>query len=485
MTSPLRRKHPITAPNTRPKKGSSPARLGLAALTTYALLAAVSLHRAAAADNEPLLFPPTNNANDLWKARDDAGSSHAARARTGANSGSSQFSGSQSHGAAGEAAGGLKWKPRWPSVSTPRQVAELREQARPSSMLTAGELPIDQPQNSVQPQSSVVRRPAQLQSIDPLHDPFGDRAGSVQASDERYAQQDGGGAPLRLEPAQSAGSSEDVPAGPMLPVASGDPPMPMPVMPIRDLAQPQPLQRGAGGPQQLPRPFDDTYCKDPQSCIVQQKTLKQLGNAFLDITPDLEPNTDDPDHTRRMDYMSATQPRPWNDRDGRPLGQGRFVDFQHGRVIIEPVDGGSALRVPFDDLGDDELCYVTSWWRLPQECTLGHERFAGRNWVPMTWSWKASALCHKPLYFEEEALERYGHMAGPLAQPALSGAHFFLNIAVLPYKMGINPPNECQYALGYYRPGSCAPWILDPIPLSLRGALYQTTAVAAGITGIP
>jgi hypothetical protein len=103
----------------------------------------------------------------------------------------------------------------------------------------------------------------------------------------------------------------------------------------------------------------------------------------------------------------------------------------------------------------------------------------------MTWTWTASALCHKPLYFEEEALERYGHMAGPLAQPALSGAHFFLNIAVLPYKMGINPPNECQYALGYYRPGSCAPWILDPIPLSLRGALFQTTAVAAGITAIP
>ena len=67
-------------------------------------------------------------------------------------------------------------------------------------------------------------------------------------------------------------------------------------------------------------------------------------------------------------------------------------------------------------------------------------------------------------------LERYGHTRGPIVQPMVSGAHFFVNVALLPYKMGINPPNECQYPLGYYRPGSCAPWMLQPFPLSGRGA---------------
>ena len=103
----------------------------------------------------------------------------------------------------------------------------------------------------------------------------------------------------------------------------------------------------------------------------------------------------------------------------------------------------------------------------------------------MTFAWTASALCHKPLYFEDVQLERYGHSAGPIAQPFLSTAHFFGNIAILPYKMGINPPNECQYALGYYRPGSCAPYMIEPFPLSLRGALYQTAFVAGLITLLP
>ena len=98
---------------------------------------------------------------------------------------------------------------------------------------------------------------------------------------------------------------------------------------------------------------------------------------------------------------------------------------------------------------------------------------------------KATGVCHKPLYFEEVQLERYGHTAGPIKQPIISGAHFFLNIAVLPYKMAINPPRECQYPLGYYRPGDCAPWHIPPIPLSLRGAAAETGAWVGGIFIIP
>ncbi|GIX02952.1 MAG: hypothetical protein KatS3mg112_1889 [Thermogutta sp.] len=111
--------------------------------------------------------------------------------------------------------------------------------------------------------------------------------------------------------------------------------------------------------------------------------------------------------------------------------------------------------------------------KFPLECPLQGGEFVERNWKPIVFTWTASALCHKPLYFEQVAVERYGHNLGPIVQPFASAAHFFLTVPILPYKMGLNPPNECVYALGYYRPGSCAPWILDPFPLSIRAALAE------------
>lgn len=94
--------------------------------------------------------------------------------------------------------------------------------------------------------------------------------------------------------------------------------------------------------------------------------------------------------------------------------------------------------------------------------------------------WKASALCHKPLYFEDVALERYGHSWGPFLQPIMSGAHFFGRLPVLPYCMGLKTPNECVYTLGYYRPGSCAPYLVGGVPFTWRAALFQ----AGGAVGV-
>ena len=113
---------------------------------------------------------------------------------------------------------------------------------------------------------------------------------------------------------------------------------------------------------------------------------------------------------------------------------------------------------------------------FPQECMLSDEPFRPRNFAKTTFTWKASALCHKPLYFEQVGVERYGHTWGPFLQPVVSSAHFFGSVIMLPYKMGVEPPWECVYALGYYRPGSCAPYTVGPVPISLRGALAQTGA---------
>jgi hypothetical protein len=122
----------------------------------------------------------------------------------------------------------------------------------------------------------------------------------------------------------------------------------------------------------------------------------------------------------------------------------------------------------------------------PFECVIDDgQQFKDRCWEPTTYLWKASALCHKPLYFEEEQLERYGHSFSPSFQPFVSGAHFFCTLPVLPYCMGVEPPCECIYALGHYRPGSCAPYMCNPVPLSLRGALIQAGAVTGAAAILP
>jgi hypothetical protein len=89
---------------------------------------------------------------------------------------------------------------------------------------------------------------------------------------------------------------------------------------------------------------------------------------------------------------------------------------------------------------------------VPYECTLGGERFnleTGRQWPETCYTWKASGLCHKPLYFEQSHMERYGHSWGPVLDPVLSGAHFFASVPLLPYHMGLEPPCECIYPLGH------------------------------------
>ena len=113
---------------------------------------------------------------------------------------------------------------------------------------------------------------------------------------------------------------------------------------------------------------------------------------------------------------------------------------------------------------------------VPHDCPLGHEIFRPRSFTPITFTWTAPGLCHKPLYFEDEQLERYGHMAGPWVQPLASAANFFATIPILPYKMGLELPNECVYTLGYYRPGDCAPYLFDPFPISVRGMFFEAGA---------
>jgi hypothetical protein len=116
----------------------------------------------------------------------------------------------------------------------------------------------------------------------------------------------------------------------------------------------------------------------------------------------------------------------------------------------------------------------------PCECRLEGETFQQRRFASTMFTWKAAGYCHKPLYFEHWTLERYGHSRGFVADSFCSAAHFFVTLPVLPYKMGVELPWECVYPLGYYRPGSCAPWTVPAVPVSPRGFAVE----AATITGL-
>ncbi|MEM8736007.1 MAG: SHD1 domain-containing protein, partial [Planctomycetota bacterium] len=216
---------------------------------------------------------------------------------------------------------------------------------------------------------------------------------------------------------------------------------------------------------------------------IRPRPLRELS---LDVSPafgeGLRAVREDTDE-QRLEFAANARIRDWYDYRNSFVTTGRLVDLRDDRIVLDV--NGVERKIALQDLSDVDLAYVGEAWNIPLSCGTGNETFTGRNFVHSTVQWKAPGHCHKPLYFEQTQLERYGHEAGPVVQPFISTAHFFANIAVLPYKMGIHPPNECQYSLGYYRPGNCAPYMVQPLPLSLRGAAAQAGFVTGAGALIP
>ena len=217
---------------------------------------------------------------------------------------------------------------------------------------------------------------------------------------------------------------------------------------------------------QLESPFDDEESDEEsqnpleRSCDYFRKQL--LNQPITEIALDMSP-------PGKPDLFGENEFRVWRDAEGNELTQGKISDLRRGYVVVDT--GNGEVRLPYARLSDTDWAAISEYWYLPTECGLGSSEYMGRTWIPQTVTWHASALCHKPLYFENIQLERYGHSHGPFLQPVVSTGHFFVRLFFLPYNSAINPPNECQYALGFYRPGNCAPWLRDPVPISLRGAV--------------
>ncbi|MBC8350496.1 MAG: hypothetical protein H8E66_00820 [Planctomycetes bacterium] len=396
----------------------------------------------------------------------------------------------------------LRWQP--PKTATRVQPASHIETVPTRPKQVANKVLV-WGQDDARTKGSQVRLVTQLGPIDPFDDPFGDRAPQFEEPNSRtfISQPEAQAVPL---PAPEASPAEgEVQLSP----SRDDTPPPAPLndsAPQRDAFRedtaPEPPETNERGfrdpiipPSQRYQPAaacehiynERNCCTDGERCQNARRYVREntIDKISLNISPSYKPDatTDAEADQDRSLKLAQSAIRSWRNRDGQVVARGQFTNVEFGRVCIE--SDGKVQKIPVGQLSDEDWCFLAAWWGVPTECSLGDDKFEQREWLASTMTWKASGACHKPLYFEEVQLERYGHTAGPVLQPALSGAHFFLNIATLPYQMGMSPPNECEYALGYYRPGSCAPWLLPPIPLSVRGALLEAGAITGGIFAIP
>lgn len=147
----------------------------------------------------------------------------------------------------------------------------------------------------------------------------------------------------------------------------------------------------------------------------------------------------------------------------------------------------------------------------------------GRPWCLSPYEWEAPNSKSLPLYFEEPELERMGYYYGvpqdgtlrrvatwPLTaamsvspdecwlkqryfdkeaeldynqpqlnvlQPIVSAANFYGRVLMLPYIWGVHHPKDPVFDLGEDNPGSPVPYRKRYIPLSVRGAIFEGSAI--------
>lgn len=504
MTSPLRRKRQITALNTRKGKAENNPSLDRAvgwAYLRWSFLTAIDLAKAAAlpitlglalagtASSQeaqlPGYFGGVQDAQPISTADDSQGGTEEAAVLRWKNKRAAAGSGS------------LTLKPATFTGGASTKIKQSGGWAKSK---------IGETRNPLLSSDGTVR----LVAHDPHQDPFGDRIAQAgrapslappagAAADEHSAEEPPAVIrpmretvpPAEAEASPPATAEPMTPADPTAPESTPPEAVPMEESLPSPPSRTTPYEEGTGKKEV---PCDRVYnnrncCEGDETCKTFLDMLRgdKITRISLDIAPRYKTDaaTAEEDRAEREDKLRLAGSRAWHDYNGRLLATGHLSNLIHGMVQITDDAGSEVARIQLIDLGTDELCFVSGFWNLPDECPIVDRRGLSRNWVPATFTWHASALCHKPLYFEEVQLERYGHSAGPFKQPIISGAHFFASIATLPYQMGMSPPMECEYALGYYRPGSCAPWHIPPVPLSVRGALAEAGAWVGGIYIIP
>lgn len=108
---------------------------------------------------------------------------------------------------------------------------------------------------------------------------------------------------------------------------------------------------------------------------------------------------------------------------------------------------------------------------------LGHTPYTPRVSPEFLYTWEATNFHHQPLYFEDPALERYGHTLPPYLQPFVSIGKFSGQVALLPYQMALNPPWARISPLGWYAPGDYVPYKMYQVPLNAKAAATEAAVI--------
>jgi hypothetical protein len=158
---------------------------------------------------------------------------------------------------------------------------------------------------------------------------------------------------------------------------------------------------------------------------------------------------------------------------------------QDQRAVGQPTRGDGIMPIASVNIdvrladSDDPLPVDRAADRFRDDLPVRHAYGTHRSDSAHGFSWEAPGLCHRPLYFEDVNLERYGYSRG-VKQPLFSAAHFFGRVPMLPYLMTARPPSECIYPLGHYRPGSYAPYYRQGLPLNTAAGLAEG-GIATGL----
>jgi hypothetical protein len=111
------------------------------------------------------------------------------------------------------------------------------------------------------------------------------------------------------------------------------------------------------------------------------------------------------------------------------------VPLQELTVDTQPIDQPGPVELS-SARPTDCASYVCG--NAPALFVGGQSCCAGPDLWPV---WPAAQFCHRPLYFEETGVERYG--CKRCCQPASSACHFFGAAILLPVQMCLVPPTRC------------------------------------------
>ncbi|MFP6764922.1 MAG: hypothetical protein VB858_14950, partial [Planctomycetaceae bacterium] len=189
--------------------------------------------------------------------------------------------------------------------------------------------------------------------------------------------------------------------------------------------------------------------------------------------------------------QSQAEPAPAVSRQPntiRRVGAQSFIDAGYQNTTSDP---GKLKKVttilPYADYmpAGTSNQPVAENLREPEEIDLSSDEASIRSMEATVFQWQPSNLWHYPLYFEDPGLERSGHSFEHWLQPFYSVGRFGVQLVGIPYQMTLDPICKKRYALGWYRPGECAPKQVGQVPWNTRAVINQAAVTTGAFFALP